>query len=116
MEEAIKRINEEMQKTPDNLYIEIIGHYVIDNIKDDETAESTKDKTLAKAMENIKSYAKKKVQDGCAVVKDKEIFDVIDKYFGFHSTDKIRAECVSSVDGVKKVSQDLLDINFDDLL
>lgn len=30
MENAIAKINAEMQKDPDNTYLEIVGHYIID--------------------------------------------------------------------------------------
>ena len=83
---AIEKINTEMQKRPDDLYMEIIGHYIIDRCGADEACEkkaSDEVKTLSGAMTAVRNAAQKKAVSNCAVLTPDEVFSNIDKYFGF---------------------------------
>ncbi len=121
-EQAIVKINEEMQKDADNKYLEILGHYVIDRCEDKLCAEKVIKGTLTLkgAFEEIKKKAKKTAKNGCSVMKDREIFDVVDRYFGFSVDDKQRQKSISSVDGVevseKTPSVNALDLDFESLI
>lgn len=60
---AIEKINTEMQKRPDDLYMEIIGHYIIDRCGADEACEkkaSAEGKTLTGAVTAVRNAAQKK--------------------------------------------------------
>lgn len=84
MEEAIKKINEEMQKDPNNTYMEIIGHYLIDRAAVEPmvaAAINKPERTLKGAMGEILKVAQKKKKGNVAVLLPSEVFDTIDKYF-----------------------------------
>ncbi len=82
---AIEKINDEMQKTPDDEYVEIIGHYVIDRCLDPacETRAAAAGKTLKGAMDAVLSLAKQKKRGSCAVLVPSQVFGEVDRYFGF---------------------------------
>ncbi len=83
-EEAIKKINDEMQKNPDNKYIEIIGQYIIDKCGNEEMAKAVlaEGKTLAGCLKAIEAIAKKKAVNSVGVVTEEEAFAEVHKYFG----------------------------------
>lgn len=83
--DAIEKINREMQKEPDDLYTEIVGHYVIDRCVDPacERAAAEDDKTLDGAMRAIRQAAEKKKKGNVAVLTPQEVFQAVDTYFGF---------------------------------
>lgn len=84
IDEAIEKINAEMQKNPSDPYTEIIGHYVIDRCMDEAFAAKVcaDKKTLKGAMEAVKGRAKKTASGGVAVLLPCHVFDEVDKYFG----------------------------------
>lgn len=61
IEDAIKKINTEIQKEPSNRYMALIGEHIIDNITSEAAAEKVlkKEKTLAKALAGIENQASK---------------------------------------------------------
>ena len=67
-EEAIGKINGEMQKSPDDRVLEAIGHYLIDRITDAD-AEKVRDKTLKGAVEKMRSAAQKVARGGLTTRK-----------------------------------------------
>lgn len=88
--QAIIKINEEMQKDPDDEYIEAIGQYVIDKCSSDANADlvMAEGKTLAGCLAAVESYAKTKAKHNKAVLKDSEVFEQVDRYFGFREEKK----------------------------
>ncbi len=120
MENAIMKINTEMQKDASNEYLEIIGHYIIDRCTSDESiAKAVNDgKTLAGAMDAIKTEARKKAKGNCGVMKDREIFDAVDKYLNAAHDEDARAKSIASVDGgsAPVKSTPSLDLDFDSLI
>jgi hypothetical protein len=100
-EQAIEKINTEMQEHSDDFYYEIIGHYIIDRCADPAVAAAVMDegKTLFGAEESIRAAAGKKKKGSVGVLKDSEVFDAIDLYFGFSLSADARAESVRQVDG-----------------
>ena len=122
MEKAIEKINAEMQKEPDNQYLEIVGHYVIDRCDTQQNADKVNnDKlTLEGAMKELTEIARKKAKKSCAVMKDNEIFDCVDEYFGFEKDINKRVAAIESVDGkataVKEEIGSMLDLDFESLI
>ena len=53
IEDAVKKINLEIQKEPDNGYIAVVGEYIIDCITSEEAADAVlaEGKTLSGALE-----------------------------------------------------------------
>ena len=87
MQDAIQKINAEMQENPNDSYTEIIGHYLIDRAGADPAAAERilqKGKTLRQAMKEVQIEAKAKIGNGAgvSVMTPEQVFDVIDQYFG----------------------------------
>ena len=82
---VFEKINKSMQKEPNNKYMEIIGHYVLDRCTDENDAAKVMDekKTLEGAMSAIVAAASKKKRGSVAVLLPAEVFGEVDKYFGF---------------------------------
>lgn len=122
--EAAAKINAEMQKDPQNLYMEIIGHYVIDRSAEEADAVCVlaDKKTLAGAMDSVMKVARAKAQGNTAVLLPDEVFDTVDKYFGLSKSAKARAAAMGSVTGGTAKAEELentarkpLALNLEDL-
>ena len=98
IDQAIEKINAEMQKDPSNRYMEIIGHYVIDRCTDDITAAKvcTEKKTLKGAMEAVTAKARKAKTGNVAVLLASDVFCEVDRYFGL-PTDFVAQQKAMSV-------------------
>lgn len=86
IDNAIRKINTEMQKRPNDRYIEIIGQYIIDRVGG--SAElaakvAAASKSLGGAMAAILEEARKARQGEVAVLTPDTVFGAVDKYFGF---------------------------------
>ena len=83
-DKAVKKINTEMQKKPNDLYTEIIGQYIIDRCSDEAVAARAADpgKSLAGAMSAVMAAAKKSARNGVAVLAPAAVFGEVDKYLG----------------------------------
>ena len=94
MQKAIEKINAEMQTDPTNEYMEIIGHYIIDRCTNEATAEKilAEDKSLGGVLEEIKEKAREKAINGCAVIRDEDVFGMVDEYFGFGAAEDEQTE------------------------
>lgn len=85
---AIEKINEEMQKNPDDQYTEYIGSYVIDRCSDPDVAEKVmaEDKSLKGCMDEIlgaaKKVAKQTTGGSVAAMTPNAVFAIVDTYFG----------------------------------
>lgn len=82
IDQAIEKINAEMQKDPGNRYMEIIGHYIIDRCDEALAAKIAGGKTLKDAMEAVVRKAKTLKRGNTAVLTPGEVFGEVDKYFG----------------------------------
>ena len=82
---AIEKINTEMQKRPDDLYMEILGHYLIDraSLSDkDEAAIGGDGRSLAGAMGAVRNEAHRHKSGAVAVLLPDQVVKVVDTYFG----------------------------------
>jgi len=88
IDQAIEKINAEMQKNPSDPYTEILGHYVIDRCMDAAAAAKVCEakKTLKGAMEAVAARARKAKTWNVAVLLPGDVFGEVDRYFGL-STD-----------------------------
>ena len=88
---AIAKINDEMQKDPANKYLEAVGHYVIDKCGSDKNAEAVLDekKTLKGCMDAVMEEARKQAKNGVCVMADEEVYSLVDKYFSFTGEESI---------------------------
>lgn len=117
-EEAIGKINGEMQKSPDDRVLEAIGHYLIDRITDAD-AEKVRDKTLKGAVEKMRSAAQKVARGGVGVLTDEEGFAIVRRYFGLRddAPEKVedRSHAGREAQTPKEASAGGIDLDFDAL-
>ena len=106
IEDAIKKINTEIQKEPSNRYLALVGEHIIDNITSEAAAEKVlkEEKTLAKALGGIQNKASKQKTGKCAVIEDSVVYGWAREYFGLTANPQAPAEeakkgvCVSLED------------------
>lgn len=104
IQKAIIKINTEMQKAPNDKYLEALGHHVIDTITTEGNAKAVMNekKTLAGAMAEVKGAARKMATNGVAIMADDDVYAIVDKYFGISA-----APSVPTVPTPGKVSLDI---------
>ena len=109
---AIEKINSEMQKSPNNTYIEIIGQYVIDRCAAPacDEAVAVEGKTLSEAMKLVESAAKKQKQGSVAVLSPSEVFGIIDKYFGIPTNESAQLKAIG-IDVAPKPANNVLNLS-----
>ncbi|WP_195984059.1 Cas9 inhibitor AcrIIA9 family protein [Clostridium sp. D33t1_170424_F3] len=123
-QDAIMKINMEMQKDPQDRYMEIVGHYIIDRCSDDAVANAVMDsgKTLEGAMKAITAAARKKMKDSVSVMSDTDVFDAVDQYLAAGRDDAVRQAVRREVNGsgmvpAVPVQQDnLISLDFDSFI
>ena len=82
---AIEKINGEMQKQPDSVYLEIVGHYLIDRAGAEPAVAAAimaEGRSLGKAWGAVSAMAGKKKKGNVAVLTPTEVFAEVDKHFG----------------------------------
>lgn len=85
IEEAKKKINEEMEKRKDE-FTKYIGKYLLQQIEVNESAAEkivTGDKTIQGSLEVMKKEAKKVAVDGCGMLTPEAGLKIVSKYYGF---------------------------------
>lgn len=93
IEEAIKKIEEEISKNKNDEVLQIVGDYVLKNIE--VNREGAKDiaegkKSIKDAIKEMEKVAKAKAVNGCGALTDTEGFAIVRKYFNFEAVqDKI---------------------------
>lgn len=84
IQKAIEKINSEMQKSPNDRQLEVIGQYLIDRCRDEGTAAALLDKgkSLTGFMAELKKEAEKRAVNGFAMIADEEVFRMLRQYYG----------------------------------
>ena len=97
-EEAIRKINDEMQENPQDTYTEILGHYLIGRAADPGVAARLlkEDKTLKGAMKDVVAKARKKQKGNVAVLTPDEVFDTVDAYFSIPKAPAARYQALGT--------------------
>ena len=111
IQEAIIKINTEMQAKTDDLYLEAIGQHVIDRYGNVAAAEAVlkKDRTLKDAMDKVMEAAKARKQGSVAVMRDDEVYAIVDRYFGIDSM-----EPVTPLPASEPQSRKIVNVDFGD--
>ena len=93
IQQAIVKINAEMQKAPNDKQLEAIGHHVIDAITTEANAQAVLDekKTLNGARTEVRSAAQKQAVNGMAMIASDEVYAMVDKYFGLTAATPVAA-------------------------
>ena len=84
IEDAIRRINAEMQQHPSDRMLEAVGQYLIDICTDEDTAKALLDekKTLAGAISAMREAARKKQHGGYYAMAPDVAWEIVRKYYG----------------------------------
>lgn len=84
-EQAIAKINLELEQGKNDSYIQVIGQFLIQQIEKTPGAGEAilaEDKSIKKSLDYMKSEAKKKAVNGFAMFTPDEGFTLVLKYFG----------------------------------
>lgn len=85
MEQAIAKLQAEMEGAKDNAYVQLIGNFLLQYIEGAPDAAGkvvAEGKTLKGSLSAMKSEAKKKAVDGMAMLTDAEGYGAVLKYYG----------------------------------
>lgn len=118
LEDAKKKLQAEMDASKSNTYLKCVGQFLLQYLDNNPGAAEqimSKDKTLAKSLEEMKSEAKKKAVSGCAVLTDAEGFAIVLKYFGITGSVPERKIEMPAPAPVEKKTVGI-DIDLEDLL
>lgn len=115
--DAIRKLTDEM-KPGNNPYIQVIGTLLMQHLdKNPQDAEKilNPNKTIIKSLDEMRKVAVKKKVGNCAVLTDKEGFNIVLKYFD------IKGEPVSMTDNTPTPADSIkqtpnFDIRLEDLL
>ena len=90
IEEAIKKINEEVQKNHKNTYLVMVGEHIIDCITTEIAAEQVlaEKKTLSGCLQDITAKAQKRKQGNVAVIDDATVYGWAREYFGLDKAEQ----------------------------
>lgn len=97
-DEAITKINDEMQKDPKNTFLEAVGQHLIDRCCQSDLAASAvlvSGRTLKDCCDTIRNKARAKAQNGMAVIEDRTVFGWAEEYFGMEKDVSVEAPAQS---------------------
>jgi hypothetical protein len=84
LQQAISKLRSEMTQNNANAYIQVVGDFLLQHLEQNpQDAEKilSKDKCIAKSLDEMRKVAGKKKIGNCAVLTDQEGFSVVLKYF-----------------------------------
>ncbi len=84
MEDAIEKINTEMDANPNNAYVQVVGQMLLHYLRKNPGAAEqimAEGKTIKGSLALMKDEARKHQIDGCGVLTDQEGFAVVLSYF-----------------------------------
>ncbi|WP_297634720.1 Cas9 inhibitor AcrIIA9 family protein [uncultured Clostridium sp.] len=124
MEEAIKKIKEEMEKNKRDLFVLQTGNHILLQIETNAVAAKEiveGKKSIEGALKYLRNEAKKraKTMDTCVIMTDAEGFGIINKYFGFeviqHEFIELEEEEIKSkiTQKQKEVKKEIKEIEFE---
>ncbi|MGN7359478.1 hypothetical protein ACTHPF_20445 [Paenibacillus sp. SAF-054] len=116
MQEAITKLQTEIEKNKTNPYIKVIGEFLINHIQANPTSVERildTDKTIAKSLEAMKKVAQKKQVNGMAMLTDAEGFAIVLKYFG---VDESKIALYDSPGQPDALATPSFDVKLDDFL
>lgn len=88
IERAIEKIKAEMEQKKSNPYIQAIGDFLLKQVEINRDAVekiASGDKTIEKSLKEVEKIAKSKAVNGCAVMADSEVFDIVKKFYNFEA-------------------------------
>ena len=91
MEQAMDKLRDEIAHKSDNGYVQAVGEYMTAYLLKHPAAASaimTEGKTIEGSLKEAKKSAKKKAQNGVAVVPDTDVYAEVLKYYGLKGDEK----------------------------
>ena len=90
IEEAIKKINDEVQKNHSNTYLVMVGEHIIDCITTEEAAEKVlhQGRNLQSCLAHIQGQASKQKNGNVAVIDDVTVYGWAREYFGLAAAEE----------------------------
>lgn len=121
MNEAIKKLQTEIDANKSNPAIAYTGEYLIKYIENNpESAEKTlaDDKTIAKAIDEIRKVASTRKVGNCAVIAPDEGLEIVLKYFGIdRAPEEVKVTpAIPPIPQPEPTKSATFDISLDDLL
>lgn len=120
LQEAITKLQTEMEQNKSNGYIQLVGDYLIKFLgTNPEAAEKilVEDKTINKSLDHMRKVAEKKMTGNYAMLTPEEGFKAILEYFVIKSEVVIEAPVPPKLENVPAASKAVdFDIKLDDLL
>ncbi|MEC0370863.1 Cas9 inhibitor AcrIIA9 family protein [Paenibacillus chibensis] len=117
MQEAINKLQSEMDGKESNDYIKLIGNFLIQHIQANPAAAEkvlAADKTIAKSLAEMAQEARKKVSvGGMTMLTDQEGYSVVLKYFGIEDA---LIMIQTNPTAPNENSENKFDVSLDDLL
>ncbi|KOR88761.1 Cas9 inhibitor AcrIIA9 family protein [Paenibacillus solani] len=92
MEQAVKKLQDEITSSKRNPYIQVIGNFLIQHVQaHSDSAEQilAEGKTIAKSLEAMKKEAMKKQSNGMAMLTDEEGYAIVLNYFGINGQPQV---------------------------
>ncbi|MGL5084945.1 MAG: hypothetical protein ACRC68_04385 [Clostridium sp.] len=121
IQKAIEKIKREMEQKKEHPYIQAIGNFLLKQVEiNRNAAENINNETLTieKSLKEVEIVAKKKAINGCAVMSENEVFEIVKKYYKFEAVqdkmlqveiEEIKEECNVKVEEVKS---NVVKVNF----
>lgn len=120
MNEAVKKLQTEMDLNKNNSYIQAVGQFLLGHLSqhsEDAQKIMIADKTIAKSLNAMRTEAEKKKSGNCAVLTDQEGFAIVLKYFGIEGAPEVKSTDVPvSQPQPEPAKAAAFDISLDDLL
>lgn len=107
VEEAVHKLDLEMEKEKKNPYVTVIGEYLVNFIRNNEHNAPeflNEKKTISGAIDKMKSAARKNATRGVGMLTDEEAYNIVLKYY------EVKEKPV-----LKAISKKKVDISLDDL-
>lgn len=114
MEQAVKKLQDEITGSQNNPYIQVIGNFLIQHVQaNPECVEKImeKGKSISKSLEAMKNEARKKQSNGMAMLTDAEGYAIVLKYFGIDGQPVQAAQTIQSEPEVSR-----FDVKLDDFM
>lgn len=118
LNQAIEKINTEMQQNPNIRYIQVIGNFLLKHLESNPGAAEkvlAQDKTIRKSLNAMRTEAQKNQSDGVAMLTDEEGFTVVLNYFGIE-TEGIQLVAAPAPVPVPEKNSAEFDVRLEDLL
>lgn len=118
-EKAISKLNEEIKQEKDNLYVQVVGEFLIKFIKENINLGEkfmAKDKTIGKSLDAMKKVAEKKKTGNFAMLTPEEGYRAVLNYFDIKTEKVIKTELLEFTPKIDNTVDLKFNLKLEDLL